>query len=52
MKRLEIASGSISKRILDDLLEAKLNGNMRTKRDELDFVKRNYQASPESGFGI
>ncbi|KAF0119939.1 MAG: hypothetical protein FD151_1825 [bacterium] len=40
-----IAPGKIFKRILDDLLEAKLDGRVKTKKEEINFIKENYTDS-------
>ena len=42
IKELGIAPGKIFKRILDNLLEAKLDGRVKTKEEEINFIKENY----------
>jgi tRNA nucleotidyltransferase (CCA-adding enzyme) len=42
LKSLGITPGKIFKRILDDLLSAKLDGMVETKQDEINFVKKKY----------
>jgi len=45
LKNLGIAPGKIFKRILDDLLEAKLDGRVKSKKEEINFIKENYTDS-------
>ena len=42
LKSLGIAPGEIFKKILDHLLEAKLDGAVETKEDEIKFIKEKY----------
>ncbi|MFH2013043.1 MAG: CBS domain-containing protein [Pseudomonadota bacterium] len=42
IKGLGITPGKIYKRIMDDLLEAKLDGIVKTKEEEINFIRVNY----------
>ena len=37
---LGMEPGPMFKKIMDDVLEAKLNGKVKTKKDELDYAKK------------
>jgi len=42
LKKLGLAPGRLYKRILDNLLDAKLDGKVRSKREEIAFVRENF----------
>ena len=42
LKRLGFIEGPIYRTILDDLFHAKLNGEVQTKKDELEYVRSHY----------
>ena len=42
LKKLGLLPGKLYKRILDNLLNAKLDGKVQNKRDEIAFVKKNF----------
>jgi len=51
LKRLGIIPGKIFKDILNNLLNAKLDGIIETKEDEINFVKENYLSVGVEGTG-
>ena len=42
LKKLGLLPGKLYKRILDNLLNARLDGKVQNKRDEIAFVKKNF----------
>jgi tRNA nucleotidyltransferase (CCA-adding enzyme) len=46
LKSLGYRPGPIFKKIMKDLLEAKLDGEVKTRQDEVDYVKRKF---PDTG---
>ena len=42
LKKLGFIEGPIYKTILDDLFHAKLNGEVQTKKEELEYVRKHY----------
>lgn len=42
LKKLGLLPGRLYKTILDDLLDARLDGTVQNKRDEIAFVKKNF----------
>jgi len=44
LKKLGLLPGRLYKRILDNLLDAKLDGKVRSKREEIAFIKENFLA--------
>ena len=42
LKRLGLQPGKLYKKILDDLLNARLDGNVRNKREEIAYVKEHF----------
>ena len=47
LKGLGVSSGPSFKKILDKILDAKIDGRVKNRQDELDFVKRLVRASDE-----
>ena len=47
LKKMGYKSGPIYKTILTHLLEAKLDGEVQTKADEIEFIKKNYPVKKE-----
>jgi tRNA nucleotidyltransferase (CCA-adding enzyme) len=44
LKKLGLPPGKLYKKILDNLLDAKLDGKVQNKREEIAYVKRNFLA--------
>jgi tRNA nucleotidyltransferase (CCA-adding enzyme) len=51
LKEMGYKSGPIYKTILNHLLEAKLDGQVETRADEIKFVKNNYPLETQKGGG-
>jgi tRNA nucleotidyltransferase (CCA-adding enzyme) len=47
LKKMGYRSGPIYKTILNHLLEAKLDGEVETREDEIKFIKKNYPLKKE-----
>jgi len=48
LKKLGFPPGKIYKKILDTLLDAKLDGKVQNRREEIAYVKENFLASDRS----
>jgi tRNA nucleotidyltransferase (CCA-adding enzyme) len=44
LKKLGLPPGKLYKKILDNLLDAKLDGKVQNKREEIAYLKRNFLA--------
>ncbi len=49
LKEMGFRPGPLYKEIFDRLLKARLNNNLTTKKDEINFVKKNFALDEETG---
>jgi tRNA nucleotidyltransferase (CCA-adding enzyme) len=45
LQKMEIQPGPVFREILDSLLDARLNGALKTRQDEISFVQKHWETA-------